>query len=189
MNSTDCNVDYNYVYLDWSLWSFLNIRWIIIQIFRWHFNYNLLYDQMLYHNISPFCEPLSFAHQRITFQLDLFLCFAIWIFFVYFHTDLCFIRTFYCFFLWISIWICVLYELLHCIFVWISIWICVLYELLHCTFVWISIWIFAFTLVISYEFSPLFLPQIDYHVFYIVLHLYTNFLLLIWCGFFLSSLC
>ena len=46
---------------------------------------------MLYHNISPFCEPLSFVHQRITFNanrlLFLLLChtnfmlYFIWIFF------------------------------------------------------------------------------------------------------------
>ena len=69
----------------------------IIQILRRHYN-------LLYHNISPFCEPLSFVHrsqnacfvlQRITLQLDLFLYIAI--------------QILYCIFVRIFL------QILHCI--------------------------------------------------------------------------
>ena len=57
-------------------------------------------------------------------------------------------------------------------------------RILHCIFIWISLcFIWTFTLYFVGVFyiayfiwiSSLFLQQIDYHTFYIALHLYTNF--------------
>ena len=118
---------------------------------------------MLYCNISPFCEPLSFDYK---FQLDLFLCFAIRIFRV-------------------------LYELLHCIFVQVSTVFYTNFLLsfvtnrlpyiLHC-----FIFVYEFLLLISirifcvsYEFSSLFfatnrLPYI-FHCFPFVYELLHEF--------------
>ena len=106
INSTDCNV-ITIIFVSIYNWSFLNTKQIIIQIlrrmkynfFRWHYT-------LLYRNISPFCEPLSFVQ-----ELHLFLCFAIRIFLLYFiRTFTLYFRTnfsvFYTdFLLLISIWI------------------------------------------------------------------------------------
>ena len=111
---------------------------------------------MLYRNISPFCEPLSF--------------------------DIPY-KFFYCIFVQISIRIfCVLYELLLCIFIRISTvfsyeFLLCLYEVSLLILDLISIWIFLLflqqidycTLLISYEFYTAF-----YTNFYCI---YTNFLL------------
>ena len=64
-----CNVDYRICQLAFTDCNVITIIFFVIfskyqadeiQFLRQHYNYTLLYDQMLYRNISPFCEPLSF---------------------------------------------------------------------------------------------------------------------------------
>ena len=114
---------------------------------------------MLYRNISPFCEPLSFVHQLDLFALPHEFSFALpyEFFTLYFRTN---------FLLLISIRIfCVSYN--FSLLISIRIFLLSLQQI-----DWYTLLILD---LISIRISPLF-AQIDYHTFYIALHLYhTNF--------------
>ena len=121
------------------------------------FNYTLLY-----HNISPFCEPLSSVHQLDFF---FFFCFAIRILHCLFHTDF---RPYF-----LRILHCIFYTNFLC-FIQVSLLILGL----------ISIRIFLLSLLRYYmdnwtlfhtNFSLSFFAQIDYHTVYIDLCLYHIF--------------
>ena len=171
INSTDCNV-VTIIFVSIYNWSFLNTRQIIIQILRRHL------ITMLYRNISPFCELLSFVH-RSQFTIRIFCCILYELFTAYFHMN--FSPLFLQQIDWYTLLIldlisirilhCILYEF-YTVF-WTlsqSVFHCILYEFY--TVFW-TLFQSDFHCIYT-TFSSL-LPQIDYHIFYIALHLYTNF--------------